>query len=460
MVLSMTHEKHAVARELLAPVPDIVHEVLQRLEAAGGVAWLVGGTARDLLRRVTPTDWDVATTLPPQTTGGLFAGAEMRDAALGTCLLKPPDLIGDIVITSLREESTYSDHRHPDHVTFIQDPRVDARRRDFTCNALYLAVGEASVLDPTDGLPDLEDRRIRVIGDPVARLAEDPLRLLRGLRFAALLDGDLAPETAAAFSRVADGLRLVAAERVYSELTRTFTGPNRGWALRRGVELGLLHVVLPEVPPMDGVAQPPQYHPEGDVLTHVCMVLDRVPAHDPVLSWSAVLHDVGKPPTFVEAADRIRFDGHDQLSAEMADAVLRRLRAPKELRETVVEVCRDHIRIAALPQMRPSRRERWMRSPRFPVHLQFHHADCLGSHGDLSIYETAKRQLAELPPERVTLLRGSDVTAAGVPQGPLVGQLLRAVERTLDALQPSARTRDRALSLLDAEIAARVKDGG
>jgi poly(A) polymerase len=224
--------------------------------------------------------------------------------------------------------------------------------------------------------------------------------------------------------------------------------------LRLFVDLGFAAVLLPEVAAMAGVEQPPEYHPEGDVLTHTALVLDQVPASDSVLAWSAVLHDIGKPPTFRRAPDRIRFDGHDQLSATMADAVLRRLRTSNDLREGVVAICRDHIKFAALPGMRPVKAERWLRTPDFARHLAFHRADCLGSHGDLRIHDFAQQALANLGPEVPPLLTGKDVLALGVPPGPDVGRLLRAVDAAIeagdaaDAAAPVPWDRERALILL------------
>jgi poly(A) polymerase len=242
-------------------------------------------------------------------------------------------------------------------------------------------------------------------------------------------------------------LQSLAVERVFDELTQTFTGNGRGAALRTFVELGFASVLLPEVAAMDGVPQPPEYHPEGCVLTHVALVLDQVPAGDAVLAWSAVLHDIGKPPTFVRAADRIRFDGHDVVSARMADDVLTRLHAPNELRLAVLDVVRDHIRFASVPGMRPRRLERWMRMPGFARHLAFHRADCLGSHGKLDIHDFAAAAFAALPPELARLVGGADVLALGVPAGPAVGQLLAALELRLDEA-PMATDRDGALVLL------------
>ena len=400
-------------------IPTEVTACLRELAAAGGRAWVVGGAVRDLLQGRVPRDYDLAT-----------ASGAVRVACEGRTL----------TVTTLREESGYADRRRPDEVRFVREVEIDARRRDFTVNALYLDPLRAELSDPCGGKRDLERGLLRCVGEPAARFEEDALRLLRLARFAGSAGLQVEDRTAAAAKAAARGLRALSAERVYAELTDLITGPGRGRALRWLVDLGAAAVLLPEVAAVDGVPQPPEYHPEGDVLTHVIAVLEHVPDGDEVLSWSAVLHDVGKPPTFQEAEDRIRFHGHDVLSAQMAEDVLARLRAPKALRVAVVDVCRQHIRFAALPQMRPARAERWLREPGFEQHLAFHRADCLGSHGKLEIYEFARRRLAELPPVEDSLLQGRDVLALGVPMGPKVGALLREVEREIDAREvPTSR---------------------
>lgn len=424
------------------------------LRAAGGEVYLVGGAVRDALLGRVPTDWDLATSLRPEALARLFPGAGRRDLRLGVVHLPAEE--GEIAVTSYRTETGYRDHRHPDEVRFVDCAADDARRRDFTVNAIYADCEAGEFFDPCGGLADLERRVLRTIGDPRVRLAEDPLRMLRAVRLSAACGLELDESTAAAMVEHAPLLHELSGERVLDELTRAFTGVGRGRALRLLVDRRLAHEILPEVPPMDGVEQPPQFHPEGDVLTHVCMVLDEVVPGDPVQAWSAVLHDVGKPATFERAADRIRFSGHDQLSAKMASTVLERMRAPRALIDTVVEVCRDHIRFASLLQMTASKRERWMRSPRFSAHLAFHRADCSASHGDLSLYREACSRLAALPPlPPAPLCRGADVIALGVPQGPAVGAVLRELEQQLEALVDPDRSN--ALALLARIVQARVK---
>ena len=434
-----------VTRIELPPRPEPVEECLRMLRAAGGKGWIVGGAVRDMLQGRTPTDFDLCSDLPPHRIATLLPNAELREAALGTCHTSFSGC--DLTITTLRSEGSYGDARHPDDVEFVSDVAVDALRRDFTVNALYYDPESTELIDPVGGQKDLENGLLRTIGDPSRRFAEDPLRLLRLVRFAASANLEIDPATSLAAQQAATNVASLSAERVFGELTNAFTGRGRGRALGLLVELGLADVLLPEVSAMDGVEQPPQYHPEGDVLVHVKLVLDHCPAASPVLAWAAVLHDVGKPPTFRRAEDRIRFDGHDNLSAKMAVEILTRLKAPKSLRQQVSSICRQHIRFAALPQMRPVRAERWMREADFPLHLAFHQADCLGSHGKLEIYEFAKRTLEALPPMKSPLLQGKDAIAMGVTPGPQIGRLLRSVQETIDDL-PAAATRAQALVLL------------
>ncbi|MBL9079010.1 MAG: CCA tRNA nucleotidyltransferase [Planctomycetes bacterium] len=444
-----------VARIEPPPLPPDVHAVLARL-APHGRAWLVGGTVRDLLLGMPPRDFDVATDLPPSVVQQIVPYADARAAAFGVVAVAGEQV--PVTVTTLRREADYQDGRHPRTIAFTTSVPEDALRRDFTVNALYLDVGSSTVLDPTGGLRDLQARVLRTVGVPAVRFDEDALRLLRAVRFAARCGLTVEPATSAALLAAAPGLRRLSAERVLDELTAAFTGPGRGRALRLSVDLGLAAIVLPEVAAMDAVTQPPEYHPEGCVLTHTALVLDHVPADDPVLAWSAVLHDIGKPPTWRQAEDRIRFDGHDTLSARMADAVLRRLHASNDLRERVIEVCREHIRFASLPQMRPRRREAWLRTPLFPTHLAFHRADCLGSHGKLDVYEQARTWLAELPPLPPPLVTGADVLALGVPPGPAVGELLRAVHDAA-AEAPTPMARPDALLLLR-DLVDRWRQGG
>ena len=432
--------------QLNLDIPAEIMEVLDELRRAGGEVLLVGGVVRDALLGHRFRDFDVATSLRPDAIELVLPGVRAEFGAASATIATAGGEV-ELTVTTFRIDGEYTDQRHPSSVTFVDSVAEDASRRDFTVNAIYADPWTGELTDPCGGVADVASRRLEMIGAPEERLREDPLRILRAVRFAACLEFTFAPSTEQALRLLAPETDALTRERVFDELSNAFTGPGRGRALQLLVELGIADHVLPEVLAMPGVEQPEEYHPEGDVFVHTCLVLDHAVEGDLVQAWAAVLHDVGKPATFERAADRIRFNGHDTLSADMADVILRRFNVSKELREEVVEVCRDHIRFAALPDMLPKRRERWMRSPWFESHLKFHRADCLGSHAKLGIYEFAKEHWLALTPEPPPpLCTGADVLALGLSEGPSIGEALRRLDELVT--KDDVSDRDTALSML------------
>jgi len=201
---------------------------------------------------------------------------------------------------------------------------------------------------------------------------------------------------------------------------------------------------------MQGVEQPPQYHPEGDVWTHTLMLLEGLPAGcSKTLALGALLHDVGKPPTFRVAPDRIRFDGHAEIGTKMAEEICRRLRLSNEETEQVLSLVANHMRFADVTRMKESTLKRFFRLPKFEEQLELHRLDCSSSHRDLSLYEFAKEKFHSLPEEQIRpapLVTGDDLIAAGYKPGPMFKELLTAVE---DAqLEGSISTRQEAMELV------------
>jgi putative nucleotidyltransferase with HDIG domain len=340
-----------------------------------------------------------------------------------------------VEVATFRSDLDYHDGRHPDGVHFETDPRQDALRRDFTINALLLdplsgdAVG-GEVLDFVNGRADLDAKLIRAIGDPERRFREDHLRLLRAVRFAARLGFEIEPETFAAIQRLAPLIRNVSAERVRDEIARILT---EGGA-RRGFELldstGLLREVLPEVAALKGVAQPPEFHPEGDVWTHTLIMLVGLRGPSITLALGVLLHDVGKPATF-RIAERIRFDGHVEKGIEIARSLLTRLRFPNQVIEGVEALIANHMKFMEVPRMRESTLKRFMRQPDFEEHMELHRLDCLSSHGGLENYDFVRRKQQEVPPEQLKpapLLTGRELIAAGYKPGPMFGIVLSEIE--------------------------------
>jgi poly(A) polymerase len=439
--------------------------IVQRLRELGHQAYFAGGCVRDLLLGVAAKDFDVATDAKPEQVQAAFARTENVGAHFGVVLVIDK-VEGERIATEVatfRHDGAYSDGRRPDAVRFSTDPREDVLRRDFTINGLLLDAMrfesgdriEDCVLDFVGGRNDLSEKRIRAIGEPELRFAEDKLRMLRAVRFAARLGFAIERRTMQAIQRQAAEIAVVSAERVREELTKILT---EGHA-RRGFELldesGLLTVLLPEVAKLKGVEQPPQYHPEGDVWVHTLMLLEHLPTNaSATLAWGMLLHDVGKPATFTppdpaKPGDRIRFNGHVDVGVAIARTVLNRLRFSNDDAEQILALVRHHMQFGDVMQMRQSTLKRFLRLPKFEEHLALHFADASSASGDLSKYQFVKEQLAVLGEEAirpVPLLTGSDLIAAGFQPGPRFREMLLTAE---DAqLEGRVSTKEEALRLV------------
>jgi poly(A) polymerase len=343
-------------------------------------AYLCGGCVRDLLLGREPTDYDVTTDATPEQVMRIFPETYAVGAQFGVVLVPlPKDSVaepsaasdmpssgkaGVIEVATFRSDVSYSDGRHPDEVRFSKDPREDVQRRDFTINGLLMDPMSGEVLDYVGGRSDLEAHVIRTIGDPRQRFAEDKLRMLRSVRFAARFRYQIDPATMSAIHEMAGQIFQVSYERVRDELTRMLTEGHARDAFLLLDESGLLKEVLPEISAMKGVEQPPQYHPEGDVFVHTFLLLENLPHPcPPTLAWGALLHDVGKPPTFRVAPDRIRFDGHVEVGVKMAEALLRRLRFSNDDTEQILALIQNHMRFGQIMQMKESTLKKFCACP-------------------------------------------------------------------------------------------------
>lgn len=406
----------------------LAREVVSKLRSAGHQAYLVGGCVRDLVLGREPKDFDVATDARPDRLMDLFPNSGRVGAHFGVVLVR--NVFAQVEVATFRSDDDYRDGRRPSAVHFEADPRQDVLRRDFTINGLMMDPESGRVLDFVHGQEDLRSGIVRAIGDPDARFREDHLRLLRAIRFAARLGFTIERQTFEAVRRNADRITNVSAERIRDELVRILT---EGGA-RAGFELldatGLLQVLLPEVAAMKGVAQPPEFHPEGDVWVHTLMLLEQLDHPSCTLAWGALLHDVGKPPTF-RIAERIRFDGHVEEGVRLAHGILVRLRFSREAIEQIEALIDNHMRFKDVFQMKDSTLKRFLRLPEFGEHLELHRLDCMSSHGKLDNYFFVKRKLAEYSTEHLKparLVTGADLIAAGYTPGPLFTEILRAVE--------------------------------
>ena len=446
-----------MAMDLTSGKAQEAARIVRELRAAGHLAYLAGGCVRDLLLGREPADYDVATSAVPEEVMGLFPQTYAVGAQFGVVLVpvRRDDAAGErdnyaIEIATFRSDGRYTDGRHPDQVQFSHDAKTDVQRRDFTINGLLLDPVTHEVLDYVGGREDLRLKTIRAIGDPGQRFSEDKLRMLRAVRFAARFEYAIEPHTFQAMRELAPQIHQVSHERVRDEILKMLTEGRARRAFELLDQAGLLEELLPEVKRMQGVQQPPQFHPEGDVWIHTLMLLEGLPSGaSKTLALGALLHDVGKPPTFRVAPDRIRFDNHVEVGVKMAEEICRRLRLSNNATAQVLALVANHMRFAHVERMRSSTLKRFLRLPQFEEHLELHRLDCLSSHGDLSLYEFTKSQLQSLPPEQIRpkpLLNGNDLIAAGYRPGPEFKEMLAAVE---DAqLEGSISTKEEALAFV------------
>ncbi|MDZ4200239.1 MAG: CCA tRNA nucleotidyltransferase [Kiritimatiellia bacterium] len=415
-------------------------QIVRRLTAAGHRALWAGGFVRDRILGRPPKDIDIATSAPPDRIEELFPNSLDIGKAFGVMVVLQDGRPYEVA--TFRRDEGIADGRHPVSIAF-SDEREDARRRDFTVNALFFDPISREILDYVDGRTDLEQKTIRAVGDPVLRFREDRLRMLRAVRFASTLEFEIEAETKAAIRDQAAEIGRVSVERIFTELTRLWTeSPRAGQGLLLLRETGLLDVLLPEAVALAGVEQPPQFHPEGDVFTHTALMLDALPeSPDPVLAWSVLLHDIGKPLTAewaagAEGPPRWRFNEHDRVGAEMAVAILRRFKAPLRIIEGVEHCVRNHMRFGSATHMRESTLRRLVGHPLFAQELDLHRIDCECSHGQFDQLDFLRQTLDRLKAEPVLpepLIRGQDLLALGLPEGPEIGRLLRkAYDRQLE----------------------------
>jgi poly(A) polymerase len=403
-------------------------EIVRRLRSEGFAAYLVGGCVRDMLMGHAPRDYDVTTGATPDQVLALFPDALTVGAQFGVVIV--PHAAGNVEVATFRSDGVYVDGRHPHEVRYSRTAQEDVQRRDFTINGLLYDPLTDQVLDYVGGQADIRARRLRTIGDPMERLNEDRLRMLRAVRFTTRFGFKLEPSALDAIRQLAPQIHSVSAERIRDEIVKILTeGPARaGFELLH--ESGLLAEILPEIKRLQGVQQPPAFHPEGDVWIHTMMMLESLRQPTATLALGVLLHDVGKPPTFT-IRERIRFDQHVEVGAKMAEEICERLRISTRETGRVLELVRHHLRFKDFPQMKRSTQLRFIRMEGFEEHLELHRLDCLSSHRDLTNYELARKMLEETPRDEIKpdpLLRGGDLIEQGYDPGPIFKAILRSVE--------------------------------
>ena len=424
--------------------------IVNTLRSEGFKALFAGGAVRDLMLGRPVRDIDLVTSATPEEIEGIFP----RTVALGKAYGVIRVLYGNIEyeVATFRTDLGYEDGRRPTAVRYVED-REDALRRDFTVNALFLDPSDNRVIDFIDGQKDIEARLIKAVGDPEVRFREDKLRMLRAVRFAVELDFRIDGATSDAIKKHAGEILCVSWERIRDELLKILASPAPDRGLGLLDEFGLLDLILPEVSAMKGVEQPPQFHPEGDVFVHTRLMLNLSGGSiSRVLAMGILLHDVGKPAVF-RVRERIRFDGHAEVGADLALKICERLRMSSQETRRIVSLVRDHLRFIPVQQMKVSTLKRFLRMEDFDLHMELHRLDCLASHRDFSNYLFCEKKLRQYSREEVkpeALIKGQDLIDLGFKPGPLFSEILEKVEDL--QLEGKLENRAGALEFVDKEF--------
>jgi poly(A) polymerase len=402
-------------------------EIVGTLRSSGFEALFAGGVVRDLLLGRPVADIDIATSACPEEIEKLFEHTIPIGRDFGVVVVVVNSV--NYEVTTFRTDRDYVDGRHPEEVLF-SGAEEDALRRDFTVNGLFLDPFTEQVIDLVEGRKDLERRVIKTVGSPSRRFSEDRLRLIRAIRFASELDFQIEEQTLQELKRNAQYIQQVSYERIRDEIVRIVTCPSAHHGLQMLFDTGILEVILPEVAATVGLAQPPEFHPEGDVFSHTVKMLELVKDPTDTLALGILLHDVGKVPTFT-VKERIRFDGHAEVGAEMARDICRRFRLPNTKIAQIVDLVKNHLRFIHVREMKESTLKRFLRKENFAEHLELHRLDCLASHGDLSNYDFCTQNLEEYSQEVIRpkpLISGYDLIELGLVPGPIFSEILTAVE--------------------------------
>jgi len=401
-------------------------KIVQLFRDKGFESYWAGGCVRDMLLGIHPKDFDIATSATPDQIQKLIPKTIEVGKQFGVILA----LVGEhrFEIATFRSDSSYSDGRRPDAVIFTS-AKEDALRRDFTINALFYDPIADKVIDYVDGQKDLDEKIIRFIGDPHARILEDHLRILRAVRFKNTFNFRYHPETYNAIKKHAALINKISRERIHDELIKMLNSKDLRQVFEDLSETGLLQAIIPELEAMRGVAQPIEYHQEGDVWEHTMRALNSLKSTSSInTKFATLFHDIGKPQTF-KIKERIRFDGHCEVSAEIARKILSRLKFPKKDIDQITWLIKHHMMFIPLTEMNIGRRRHWFLRENFLDLMEVFYADAMGAEPqDLALYNKVmdlyRHDLKTMATKPEPLLNGKEIMKyLNIKPGKLIGEI-------------------------------------
>mgnify|MGYP001296584098 FL=1 len=422
-------------------------KIIEILSDAGFESYIVGGAVRDLLIEKNPKEYDICTSATPNEINKIFKNSKLVGQSFGVSIVLQDKYAFEIA--TFREDFDYLDGRHPDKVKYTKNVEYDVKRRDFTVNGLLFDPIANKIIDYCDGLLDLKNKIIRTIGDPFERFSEDYLRILRAIRFSNQLNFEIEKKTSIAMDELSHKVVKISIERVRDEISKILLSLSPAKGIRLLDKYHILNTFIPEILEMKNIQQPPDFHPEGDVFVHTCLVLDKLSESTSENSievvYGALFHDIGKPDTY-DKTDRIRFNRHEYVGANKAEKICKRLKFSNKQTELIVSLVKEHMKFGNIKNMKKSTFKKFVSMENFNDHLKLHKADCLGSHGDLSLYDFTLQKLDQLNNEPILpkpLLNGNDLIDLGIKPGPIYKSILSKIFD--DQLEGNIKSRDEAL---------------
>ena len=422
-------------------------KIIEILSDAGFESYIVGGAVRDLLIEKNPKEYDICTSATPNEINKIFKNSKLVGQSFGVSIVLQDKYAFEIA--TFREDFDYLDGRHPDKVKYTKNVEHDVKRRDFTVNGLLFDPIANKIIDYCDGLLDLKNKIIRTIGDPFERFSEDYLRILRAIRFSNQLNFEIEKKTAIAMDELSHKVVNISIERVRDEISKILLSLSPAKGIRLLDKYHILNTFIPEILEMKNIQQPPDFHPEGDVFVHTCLVLDKLSESTSENSievvYGALFHDIGKPDTY-DKTDRIRFNRHEYIGANKTEKICKRLKFSNKQTELIVSLVKEHMKFGNIKNMKKSTFKKFVSMENFNDHLKLHKADCLGSHGDLSLYDFTLQKLDQLKNEPILpkpFLNGNDLINLGIKPGPIYKSILSKIFD--DQLEGNIKSRDEAL---------------
>ena len=427
---------------------NIAVTIVEKLQFNGYKAYFIGGAVRNKLLNYPIKDIDIVTSANPQEIKKFFKYTKNVGVAFGITVVIKKGIHYEIA--TFRDESEYVDGRHPKIVKYVNDPSIDAKRRDFTINALYYDPINKNLLDFGSGLSDIKNKILKTVGNPIDRFNEDYLRMFRAVRFTSELEFKMKDSLISSIKILSNKVSLLAIDRVREELNKMFISSHPDVAMQLLYDTNLMQVILPELAKTKGISQPKTYHPEGDVFEHIKLMLKNMVMPNLILAWSILLHDIGKPNTIKIDENGIeKFHCHADIGHLIAINILTRLNFSKKYIEKISYVVKNHMRFSEIIKMREAKRKRIMSSETFSIELELHRLDCISSNG---ITENFIYLLDQMNKQKGNnklpnpLINGYDLLKIGLKRGPLLGNILKIIEEK--QLENCIKTKEEAINFV------------